>query len=77
MADLRTFSDIIDTWPSIAEFARDAGCSYEAARQMRRRNSVDSGYWLRITRSAEARGIPGITLDRLAEIAAKNVEAAE
>ena len=69
-ADFLTLTDMIDAWPSIAEFAADAGCGYEAARQMRRRASIPPAYWLRIIDAAERRKLDGITLLRMAELAA-------
>lgn len=74
---LDNISTLIDRWPSIAEFAGDVGCSYEAARQMRRRNSIPSAYWLRAVEAATARGIDGVSLEALAVHAAKDLEAAE
>lgn len=70
-------SDVIDRWPTIGEFAADAGCGYEAARQMRRRRSIPPAYWLRIVEASERRGI-GVSLQLLAELAAQEIsEAAE
>jgi hypothetical protein len=48
---------IIDQWPSLGEFAKDAGVSYGAAKQMRRRNSIPAEHWLAIITAAKARGM--------------------
>ena len=72
-----THSDLINLWPTVVSFAADIGVSYEAAKGMRRRGSVPSGYWRAMVRSAEARGIHGITYEVLANIAALTKEAAE
>jgi hypothetical protein len=74
---LDSISTLIDRWPSIADFANDVGCSYEAARQMRRRNSMPSAYWLRAVEAAKARAIADVSLEALAAHAAKDLEAAE
>lgn len=72
-----SISEVIDAWPTIGEFAADAGCGYEAARQMRRRGSIPPGYWVRIVGAAERRGIE-ISYQLLAELAAQELqEAAE
>jgi hypothetical protein len=47
---------IIDSWPSLSDFAKDAGVSYGAAKQMRRRNSIPVQYWAALVIAAKARG---------------------
>lgn len=58
---------LIDRWRFISEFAADIGCGYEAARQMRRRESIAPEHWSRVVDAATQKGIPGVTLDWLAE----------
>lgn len=72
-----THTDIIDLWPSIGHFAADIGVGYEAAKAMRRRGSIPSGYWVRVVSAAASREIPGISYERLAELVAIPQEAAE
>lgn len=74
-----THTDIINCWSTIGAFASDIGCSYEAAKAMRRRNVIPSGYWMRLTQVAADRGIEGVTLESLALAVARDVtqEAAE
>lgn len=43
--------DVIDRWPTLSDFARDAGVSYGAAKQMRRRSSIPVQYWPALIRS--------------------------
>lgn len=67
---LASIADVIDLWPTIGDFATDVGCGYEAARQMRRRDSIPAGYWLRVTTAAERRGYARVSLKLLAELVA-------
>ena len=69
-----SFSAIIDLWPSLAEFASDTGVTPNYAKQMRRRDRINSDYWQRIVAGAEARGIDGVTLERMAALAARRLE---
>lgn len=70
-------ADLISGWPSISVFAEDIGAPYQTAKAMRRRGSIPSRYWLRVVEAAAARGISGVSLEALAELAAKPLEAAE
>lgn len=65
-----TWPDLIDLWPSAADFSRDIGAPPDSGRAMRRRGAVNVRHWAKIVRAAEARGINGITLELLAEIGA-------
>lgn len=72
-----THADLINLWPSISEFAADLSVEYGTAKAMRRRSSIPSEYWLAVVRSAEARGIVGVSLEALAAaVAAPTGEAA-
>lgn len=44
-------------WPSFEDFASDAGVTYGAAQQMRRRNSITPAYFTAIAEGAARRGI--------------------
>lgn len=61
---------IIDAWPDLHSFAVDIEATYEAAKQMRRRENIPSEYWSSAVAGAERRKIDGVTLERLADIAA-------
>lgn len=63
-----THADLILSWPSIAEFGRDIGVPYEAAKAMRRRKNIPAQYWKRAVEAARFRGIDGVTYERLAEL---------
>jgi len=56
-----TITDLIDSWGKISDFARDVGCGYEAARQMRRRDSIAPEHWDRVVTACSKRGIKGVT----------------
>lgn len=58
---------LIDQWPTIAEFASDVGCGYEAARQMRRRKKIAPEHWASVVSASKGRGIDGVTLEWIAE----------
>lgn len=51
----RSVQSIIDLWPSLADFAADAGVTYGAAKQMRRRGSIPLKYWAALLKGAEPR----------------------
>lgn len=70
-------AQIINLWPTIADFASDIGVGYEAAKAMRRRGSIPPGYWVRTVEAATRRGFPGVDYQRLAELVAIELEAAE
>ena len=51
-------SQIISSWPSLKDFAQDVGVTYETAKAMKRRNSINSSYWSKLISAANARGYP-------------------
>ncbi|CAK01367.1 hypothetical protein [Bartonella tribocorum] len=55
--------NLIESWGSIGQFAKEIGCSYEAARKMRDRNSISPKYWNIIIQLSESKGPPWVTLD--------------
>lgn len=71
-----SFADLINRWPkpSLTTFARDIGITVEHASAMKQRNSIPSAHWLNVVRAAEDRGVDGVTLGRLAELAAARRE---
>lgn len=64
-----SISDLIARWKTIAAFAADVGCGYEAARKMRDRQSIAPEHWRAVVTACQIRGIEGVTLDWLAELA--------
>lgn len=76
MKEPATISSLIDTWSTIAEFATEVGCGYEAARQMRRRESIAPEHWAKVIDAAAAKGIAGVTYEWLARQRAPQESAA-
>lgn len=71
-----THADIINSWPTLAEFAADLSVEYGTAKAMRRRGSIPPKYWPQIVTKAADREIAGVTAEALMHGAAL-VEAAE
>jgi len=67
----KTFSELIDLWKSLADFAADHGVTLARARMWRRRNSIPAGWWTTTVAAAQKRDIPGITADLMADLAAR------
>jgi hypothetical protein len=62
MTEPVSISDLISNWKTIAEFAAELGCGYEAARQMRRRESIAPEHWEKVISVCSDKGIPGVTI---------------
>ena len=67
---MKTFRDILNEWPTLADFAADVGVSENTAKQMRTRNSVNAKYWLAMIAAAPGRGID-LTFEQLAGCAVR------
>lgn len=63
-------SDLIDRWPSLAQFGRETGIPYRSAQQFRRREQIPYWFWTAVIEAAEKRGIKGVTYETLAKGAA-------
>ncbi|MFZ2869866.1 carph-isopro domain-containing protein [Zavarzinia sp.] len=70
VAGMESVASIIALWPSAEEFARDLGELGVTVRQWRRRGAIPPRHWNGIARAAQRRGLPGITIQCLADIAA-------
>jgi hypothetical protein len=68
-------TDIISLWPSVEDFAADAGVSIGLARVWRTRKSIPSDRWARIERAAQRRQIEGATASDLARLDAQEAVA--
>ena len=70
---MKSFSDVIDQWPapSLQSFAEDVGIRYGTAQIMRHRDRINSRYWRRIVKAAQARKIEGVSLELMAALAAR------
>lgn len=63
-------SDLIDLWPSLAQFGRETGIHYESVRAYRRSGMIPYWYWPAVVEAAGARGFH-VTYESLAEGAAE------
>jgi hypothetical protein len=71
---MNSFVDLIDRWPSIEQFASDAGVRYGTAQVMKFRDSIHPRYWQRIVEGAQRRGFEDVNADVLADLAAKRAQ---
>lgn len=55
-----SISDLIDTWETIGDFATEVGCGYEAARQMRLRESISPKHFDSVIAAASRKGLRGV-----------------
>ncbi|WP_082342333.1 MULTISPECIES: hypothetical protein [unclassified Shinella] len=55
-----SISALIDAWETIGEFATDVGCGYEAARQMRLRESISPRHFDGVIAASARKGLRGI-----------------
>lgn len=67
--------DIINIWPTVADFARDVGIPYSLAKCWRRRGSIPAAHWVAVIRAADRRGLP-VSLETLAQAAPPRKRAA-
>jgi hypothetical protein len=65
---MKTFTDVINLWPSLGEFAEDIGVNYVTAQVMKHRDSINSRHWLNVVKAAEARGFEQVTVELLASL---------
>ncbi len=71
-----SISDLIDKFDTITAFASEVGCGYEAARQMRRRQSIAPEHWPKVVDVAKSKKIAGVTFEWLAHQRATASESA-
>lgn len=67
---MNSFAEIIALWPTVAAFADDVGVKYPTAASWEQRNTLPSDIWEDVVLAAADRGFEGVTLERLAAIAA-------
>lgn len=70
---MESFASIIALWPSAEDLAQDISVPGVTVRQWRRRDSIPPRHWNDIVQSAAARGLSGVTVQHLADIAAASV----
>lgn len=66
---MESFADIIEQWPSAVAFGEDLGVKDVTARSWKWRG-IPAEYWSDVVAAARHRGIPGITYELLARLAA-------
>lgn len=66
-----TFRSIIDRWPTIAAFASEVGEKYPTVAAWRQRDSIPPRRWGAVVAAAQARGMTDVTLETLAQAAAR------
>jgi hypothetical protein len=71
---MQSFAQIIDLFGGPAEFARAVGMTPGAAKQAKRRDSINAEWFARTARAAAANDIP-VTVDVLAELAERKAAA--
>jgi len=55
---MKTVADIIDLWPSQADFASDCDAKWMTAHQWRLRDRIPPEYWASLVKAAKKRGLP-------------------
>lgn len=75
---MQTFAQVIDKWPdpSPVTLGEDIGVPAGTVRQWRNRNSLPDRVWKATVTAARKRGIAGVSLELLADIAAREARAA-
>lgn len=68
---MESFAAVIDAFGGPGPFQRATGISDGHARTMKARESIPPEYWPEIVAAAAREGIPGITFETLARLAAR------
>lgn len=66
---VNSFAELIDTFGGPAKFGRAIGVAPNTAKKMRSRNSLNVTRFPAVVQAAQDRGIPGVTMKRLVELA--------
>lgn len=65
-----TFSELIERWPTMADFSRETNQPYERVKRWRAINSIKPKYWPSVKAAAWARGWGWVDDSLLARLAA-------
>ena len=65
-----THRDLIDRWPSLAQFGRDADIHYESVRAYHRTGSIPYWHWASVVKASHEHGFDDVSVESLAEGAA-------
>ncbi len=71
MTQLASYTSILSKWPSLEAFGADIGIDGAHARTLKMRDALPSKYWMKVEKAAKKRGILGVDLKVLAQIAAE------
>ena len=66
----KSFSEIVDLWPSFAAMADDIGAKANTVAKWHLRDRISPDCWLAVAEAAERRGYDGVTVDLMARLAA-------
>lgn len=66
----RSFSELIERWPTMADFSRETNQPYERVKRWRAINSIKPKYWPSVKAAAWARGMGWVDDALLARLAA-------
>ena len=72
---MKDVADIIAAWPSAEDLARDLGLSGASVRSWKVRQSIPAEKWQGLLSSAQRRGIKGVSLELLADLAGRRGQA--
>jgi hypothetical protein len=65
---MKSITDIMELWPTTADFGRDIGLPYPTVASWKQRGSIPVAYWRGIIRAARRRGHAEVTGDLLIEL---------
>lgn len=67
---MNTFTDVINRWETVADFAADLCIPYQTGAAWRQRNSIPAQRWGSVVSAAAKRGFFDVTVELLASISA-------
>ena len=73
---MNSYTSVCSLWESDHELAADIGATAFAVQKWRQRDKIPPGWWQAIVDAAKRRGIKGVTLEKLADIAKRKRQAA-
>lgn len=65
---MKTVAELMDMWPTVADFGRDIGIKPSHAGVMKTRGVIPVDYWPAVIEAAATRNIEGISADLLMRI---------
>lgn len=71
---METVTAIIDKFGGTNSFALAIGTSQQNVTNMKARGSIPQGFWKATVKAAQQRGVDGVSLEILAELAARRRE---